>query len=72
MRVLLLLPTYRTLADIGLQFGISRSTVKTHVEHIYLKLGATTRAEAVTIAQNAGLVPPQPIPAAPHCEHEHA
>ena len=56
-RVLALLPTYRTLADIGAQLGIGRPTVKTHVENIYRKLGATTRAEAVTLAQSAGFLP---------------
>jgi len=56
-RVLSLLPTHRTLADIGTQLGIGRPTVKTHVEHIYKKLGATKRAEAVDVAENAGLLP---------------
>jgi LuxR family transcriptional regulator, maltose regulon positive regulatory protein len=56
-RVLALLPTYRTLAAIGTQLGIGRPTVKTHVEHIYKKLGATTRAEAVKLAETGGLLP---------------
>jgi LuxR family maltose regulon positive regulatory protein len=56
-RVLGLLPTYRTLEAIGTQLGIGRPTVKTHVEHIYKKLGATTRAEAVNRAESAGLLP---------------
>jgi DNA-binding CsgD family transcriptional regulator len=58
-RVLSLLPTYRTLAAIGTQLGIGRPTVKTHVENIYKKLGASTRAEAVKLAQTAGLLPRQ-------------
>jgi LuxR family maltose regulon positive regulatory protein len=58
-RVLALLPTYRTLADIGTQLGVGRPTVKTHVENIYKKLGATTRAEAVTLAERAGFLPDQ-------------
>ena len=57
-RVLALLPTHRTLAAIGTELGISRPTVKTHVENIYKKLGATTRAEAVTLAVRVGLLPP--------------
>jgi len=57
-RVLALLPTYRTLAAIGTELGIGRPTVKTHVENIYKKLGATTRAEAVTLAESVGLLPP--------------
>jgi LuxR family transcriptional regulator, maltose regulon positive regulatory protein len=56
-RVLGLLPTYRTLAAIGVELGIGRPTVKTHVENIYKKLGATTRAEAVQLAVTAGLLP---------------
>jgi DNA-binding CsgD family transcriptional regulator len=56
-RVLTLLPTYRTLAAIGDQLGVGRPTVKTHVEHIYKKLGATKRAEAVKLAESTGLLP---------------
>jgi DNA-binding CsgD family transcriptional regulator len=56
-RVLSLLPTYRTLAAIGTQLGIGRPTGKTHVENIYKKLGATTRAEAVKLAETGGLLP---------------
>ena len=56
-RVLTLLTTYRTLAAIGSQLGIARPTVKTHVDNIYKKLGATKRAEAVKLAESAGLLP---------------
>ena len=56
-RVLSLLPTYRTLAAIGAELDIGRPTVKTHVENIYKKLGASTRAEAVTRAEAFGLLP---------------
>jgi hypothetical protein len=31
--------------------------VKTHVENIYKKLGASTRAEAVKLAESAGFLP---------------
>ena len=55
--VLSLLPTHLTLAAIGDHLGIGRPTVKTHVQHIYEKLGATNRAEAVELAENAGLLP---------------
>ncbi len=54
--VLTLLPTHLTLAAIGEHLGMSRPTVKTHVQHIYKKLGATSRAEAVETAENAGLL----------------
>ena len=56
-RVLTLLATYRTLAAIGNQLGIGRPTVKTHVANIYKKLGASTRAEAVKLAETGGLLP---------------
>jgi len=56
-RVLALLPTYRTLLAVGTELGIGRPTVKTHVENIYEKLGATNRAEAVNLAERAGLLP---------------
>jgi len=56
-RVLELLTTYRTLGGIAAELGISRPTVKTHVQHIYKKLGVNTRAEAVQRAENAGLIP---------------
>jgi DNA-binding CsgD family transcriptional regulator len=55
--VLALLPTHRTLAAIGDELGIGRPTVKTHVQHIYKKLGASNRAEAVQLAESAGLLP---------------
>jgi DNA-binding CsgD family transcriptional regulator len=56
--VLALLPTHRTLEAIGNELGIGRPTVKTHVQHIYKKLGASNRAEAVHLAQSEGLLPP--------------
>ena len=56
-RVLALLTTYQTLAGIGGQLGIARPTVKTHVQNIYKKLGASKRAEAVKLAESAGLLP---------------
>ena len=52
-----LLTTYQTLAGIGSELGIARPTVKTHVQNIYKKLGATKRAEAVKLAEGAGLLP---------------
>jgi DNA-binding CsgD family transcriptional regulator len=56
-RVLTLLATYRTLAAIGEELGVGRPTVKTHVQHIYKKLGVSTRAGAVKQAERAGWIP---------------
>jgi two-component system, NarL family, nitrate/nitrite response regulator NarL len=55
-RVLTLLATYRTLAAIGEELGIGRPTVKTHVQHIYTKLGANTRAGVVQRAEHLGWI----------------
>ena len=55
--VLALLPTHLTLAAIGDRLGIGRPTVKTHIQHIYRKLGASNRAEAVQSAESADLLP---------------
>ena len=56
-RVLVLLPTHLTVEAIAQQLGRRQSTAKTHVAHIYKKLGAGTRAEAVARAREAGLLP---------------
>ncbi len=54
--MLRLLGTYRTLEAIGAELGIARPTVKTHVAHIYRKFGARNRADAVRLAEAAGLL----------------
>ena len=40
------------------ELTISRKTVSSHVEHIYTKLGVTTRTEAALFAMQNGLVEP--------------
>ena len=54
-RVLDLLATHRTSRP-AVTLGIGRPTVKTHLQHIYARLGATNRAEAVESAEGAGLL----------------
>jgi LuxR family transcriptional regulator, maltose regulon positive regulatory protein len=56
LRVLRLLPTNLSLAEIASQLFVSRNTVKTHVASIYRKLGADKRGEAVERARSAGLL----------------
>jgi LuxR family transcriptional regulator, maltose regulon positive regulatory protein len=56
LRVLRLLPTNLSLADIASQLYVSRNTVKTHVASIYRKLEADKRSEAVERARSAGLL----------------
>jgi ATP/maltotriose-dependent transcriptional regulator MalT len=38
---------------------ISEATVKTHLRHIYEKLGASDRASAVAAGYNLGLLTPE-------------
>ena len=54
--VLAYLPTHLTVEGIAARLDRSRSTVKTHLAHIYGKLGATDRMEAVDRAWELGLL----------------
>jgi DNA-binding NarL/FixJ family response regulator len=54
--VLALLAEGRATKNIAHQLGISSHTVKAHVESIFEKFGATTRAEAVAIGVRRGAV----------------
>jgi len=56
LRVLHLLPSNLTLADIATELFVSRNTVKSHAASIYRKLGASKRSEAVDHARSAGLL----------------
>ena len=56
-RVLRYLPTHLTVREIGCELYLSANTVKTHVRHIYEKLDAHGRREAVARAQSLGLLP---------------
>lgn len=54
--VLVLLPTRRTLAEVGQELFVSTATVKSHVSRIYSKLGVTDRHSAVERAVGLGLL----------------
>jgi LuxR family maltose regulon positive regulatory protein len=54
--VLVLLPTRMSNQDIATRLGVSRNTVKTHLKHIYRKLGVDCRSEAVAVAERQRLV----------------
>ena len=54
--VLVLLPTRRTLAEIGEELYVSNATVKSHVSRIYAKLGVADRQSAVERAVGLGLL----------------
>ena len=47
----------KTNAGIGASLGLSRFTVRTHLEHIYQKLGVQTRTAAAALAYGENLKP---------------
>jgi LuxR family maltose regulon positive regulatory protein len=55
LRLLPLLPTHLTFAEIGERLSVSQHTVKTQALSIYRKLGVSSRGQAVQRAQQLGL-----------------
>ena len=55
-RVLRYLPTHMGAPEIAAELYLSPNTVKTHLQHLYRKLGAHSRQEAVQRAQAIGLL----------------
>jgi LuxR family maltose regulon positive regulatory protein len=55
LRLLPLLPTRLTFAEIGQRLYISQHTVKTHASSIYRKLGVSSRSQALQRLQELGL-----------------
>jgi LuxR family transcriptional regulator, maltose regulon positive regulatory protein len=55
LRLLPLLPTYLTFAEIGQRLYLSQHTVKTHATSIYRKLGVSSRGQAIQRLQELGL-----------------
>ena len=51
-----LLQTDLSQSSIGLRMGVTRNTVKTNNRSIYRKLGVHSRAEAVEVARQLGLL----------------
>jgi LuxR family maltose regulon positive regulatory protein len=60
-RVLRYLPTNLSAPEIAGELYVAVSTVKTHVKHIYGKLGVHCRAEAVKRARAVGLLAPSSL-----------
>ena len=50
------LPTHLGAPEIAAELYLSANTVKTHLRHLYRKLGAHSRHEAVQRAQAIGLL----------------
>jgi LuxR family maltose regulon positive regulatory protein len=60
IRVLRYLPTNLPVPQIAGELYVSVHTVKTHMKHLYAKLGTHTRAETVDRARSLGLLAPSP------------
>jgi LuxR family maltose regulon positive regulatory protein len=58
IRVLGYLPSNLSAPEIAAEIFLSTSTVKTHMRHIYEKLGAHSRTEAVDVARELKLLGP--------------
>jgi LuxR family maltose regulon positive regulatory protein len=61
IRVLRYLPTNLSAPEIASELYLGVSTVKTHIHHIYAKLGVHRRAEAVERARALGLLAPSSV-----------
>jgi LuxR family maltose regulon positive regulatory protein len=58
LRVARYLPSNLTASEIASELIVSANTVRTHMRHIYAKLDAHSRSEAVARARDLGLVSP--------------
>ena len=63
LRLVPMLATHLTFAEIGGRLSVSENTVKTQVMSVYRKLDATSRGEAVEHAVRAGLIDPAAVSA---------
>ena len=58
LRVIRYLPSNLKAPEIAAELFVSTNTIRTHLRHIYAKLGAHGRAEAVSRARELGLLAP--------------
>ncbi len=58
IRVLRYLPTNLTAPEIARELSVSHNTVRTHLRHLYVKLGTHRRGDTVTHARVLGLLAP--------------
>ncbi len=56
LRILRFLPTHLSFREIGLRLHVSTNTVKTQAHAVYRKLDASSRSQAVSRAQEIGLL----------------
>jgi DNA-binding NarL/FixJ family response regulator len=49
----------QTNTEIAMELFISEVTVKSHINHLFAKIGARSRAEAVRYAYDHGIVSPR-------------
>jgi len=61
IRVLRYLPTSLTAPEIASELFVSHNTVRTHMRHLYAKLGTHRRADTVARARALGLLAPSPL-----------
>lgn len=54
--VIVLLAQGKSNADIAEKLSVSKATVRSHVHHLLRKLGVGTRAQAVAVAYESGLI----------------
>ena len=52
------LPTNLSAPEIARELSVSPNTAKTHIRHLYAKLGTHRRADAVESARALGLLAP--------------
>jgi LuxR family maltose regulon positive regulatory protein len=58
--VLRYLPTNLSVREIARELSVSLNTVRTHMRHIFAKLGVHRRTDAVARARALGLLVPSP------------
>jgi LuxR family transcriptional regulator, maltose regulon positive regulatory protein len=61
IRVLRYLPTNLSQPEIANELHVSRHTIRTHMSHLYAKLGTHSRTEAVERARELGLLAPRAL-----------
>jgi LuxR family maltose regulon positive regulatory protein len=59
LRVLRYLPSNLKATEIAAELCVSSNTVRTHLRHVYAKLDAHSRSEAVARARELGLAGPR-------------